>query len=42
MWAVVWSRRKDMASWIGCHNEAFLRLDGVLSPALKKSGTLAL
>jgi transposase len=29
MWAVVWSRRKDMASWIGCHNEAFLRLDGV-------------
>jgi len=29
MWAVVWSRNKNMASWIGCHNEAFLRLDGV-------------
>ena len=29
MWAVVWSRRKDMASWIRCHNEAFARLGGV-------------
>ena len=29
MWAVVWSRRKDMASWIRCHNEAFTRLGGV-------------
>jgi transposase len=29
MWAVVWSRRKDMASWIRCHNEAFSRLGGV-------------
>ena len=29
MWAVVWSRRKDMASWIRCHNEAFRRLGGV-------------
>jgi len=29
MWAVVWSRHKDMASWIRCHNEAFSRLAGV-------------
>lgn len=29
MWAVVWSRRKDMVSWIRCHNEAFSRLGGV-------------
>jgi hypothetical protein len=29
MWAVVWSRHKDMASWIRCHNEAFARLGGV-------------
>jgi transposase len=29
MWSVVWSRRKDMASWIRCHNEAFSRLGGV-------------
>ena len=28
MWAVVWGRRKDMPSWIGCHNEAFLRHEG--------------
>ena len=29
MWAVVWSRRKDLAAWLRCHNEAFLRLGGV-------------
>jgi transposase len=29
MWAVVWSRRKDLASWIWCHNEALTRLGGV-------------
>jgi transposase len=29
MWAVVWSRRKDLASWIRCHNEALTRLGGV-------------
>jgi transposase len=29
MWAVVWSRRKDLASWIRCHNEALVRLGGV-------------
>lgn len=27
--AVVWSRRKDLLSWLGCHNEAFRRLAGV-------------
>jgi len=29
MWTVVWSRRKDLESWLRCHNEAFSRLDGV-------------
>lgn len=29
MWAVVWSRHKDMTSWVRCHNEAFSRLGGV-------------
>jgi transposase len=29
MWAVVWSRRKDLSSWIRCHNEALMRLGGV-------------
>jgi transposase len=28
-WAVIWSRRKDMAAWIRCHNEAFSRLGGI-------------
>ena len=27
--AVVWSRRQDQLSWLQCHNEAFMRLDGV-------------
>lgn len=29
MWAVVWRRSMDLASWIGCHNRAFLWLGGV-------------
>jgi transposase len=27
--AVVWSRRKDLLSWLHCHSEAFRRLGGV-------------
>jgi len=27
--AVVWSRRKDLLSWLWCHNESFRRLAGV-------------
>jgi len=29
MWAVVWSRRTDLASWLRCHNRAFELLGGV-------------
>jgi transposase len=31
MWAVVWSVRQDMLSWLDCHNRAFLWLSGVPS-----------
>jgi transposase len=32
--AVVWSRRKDLLSWLSCHNAAFERLAGV--PAVNR------
>lgn len=28
-WALVWSLSMDLSSWIGCHNEALVRLGGV-------------
>ena len=28
--AIVWSRRKEMLSWLHCHNESFVRLQGIL------------
>lgn len=31
MWAVVWSRREDMLSWLHCHNRALEMLGGVPS-----------
>jgi transposase len=38
MWAVVWSVKKDLASWIRCHNEAFVKLGGV--PATERIDNL--
>ncbi len=29
--ALVWSRRKDLLSWLWCHNEAYRRLAGVVA-----------
>ena len=32
--AMVWSRRKNLVSWLHCHNESFRRLGGV--PAVNR------
>jgi transposase len=32
--AIVWSRRKDLPSWLSCHNESFRRLGGI--PAVNR------
>ena len=31
--AVIWSRRKDLLSWLACHNRAFERLGGIPATA---------
>lgn len=31
LWVVLWALKQDLLSWIGCHNRAFVRLEGVAS-----------
>jgi len=43
MWAAIWSRGKEMYSWIHCHNESLKRLGGVplsIRPDNEKTATV--